>query len=216
MPGDRLRIEPLTPRRWDDLEGLFGANGADGGCWCMWFRQSRPEFRAMRGDSNRKAFHKVVDQSEVAPGLLAYDGDRAVGWVSLAPRDGYPRLARSRAAKRIDDQPVWSIVCFFIDRGARGRGVMHALVAGAVEYARRHGARVIEAYPQDIQGRRPSADAAFVGLLPVFEQAGFVEVARHVPNRPLVRLVLEVGATPRLKPAGCQCPRPQDVAPLAQ
>lgn len=186
-----IRIEPLTRERWPDLEKLFGPNGADAGCWCMWFRSTRQEFRDNRGATNREAFHAIVDESELAPGLLAYIGGEAVGWVSLAPRGDYTRLARSRVAKRIDDAPVWSIVCFFIARAARGQGVMHALVGGAVEYARRHGARLIEAYPQDPEGGRPSADAAFVGLLTVFERAGFVEVARHTPNRPLVRLTLE-------------------------
>ncbi len=191
MPGEpTIRIEPLTSARWPDLERLFGPNGADGGCWCMWFRRSRAAYRAGRGDANREARHSTVDTSNVAPGLLAYDSDTAVGWVALAPRSEYPRLARSRVAKRIDDLPVWSVVCFFIHREARGRGVMHALVAGAIAYAREHGARVLEAYPEDTAGRQPSADDAFVGLLPVFERAGFVEVARHTPNRPLVRLVL--------------------------
>ncbi len=190
MADTSIRIEPSTPERWSDLERLFGPQGPVEGCWCMWFRQTRAESRAKAGDANREALHAIAETSEVAPGLLAYDGDRAVGWVSLAPRGEYVRLARSRVAKPIDDTPVWSIVCFFTDREARGRGVMHALVAGAIEYAREHGARVIEAYPQDPDGKQPSADAAFVGLLPVFERAGFVEVARHTPNRPLVRLVL--------------------------
>jgi len=126
----------------------------------------------------------------LTPGLLAYQGELPVGWVSVAPRTDYSRLARSRVAKRVDDAPVWSIVCFFIHRDARGQGVMHALVDAAVKFARDHGATTIEAYPQDTAGRQPSADDAFVGLLPVFERAGFVEVARHTPNRPLVRLVL--------------------------
>jgi GNAT superfamily N-acetyltransferase len=188
---DALRIEPLTTERWPDLERLFGPKGAVGGCWCMWFRETRAEYRARAGRENREALHAIVETHGLAPGLLAYDGDRAVGWVSLAPREEYVRLARSRTAKRIDDTPVWSIVCFFIDTEARGRGVMHALVAGAIAYAREHGARVLEAYPQDTEGRHPAADAAFVGLLNVFERAGFVEVARQTANRPLVRLTLE-------------------------
>jgi GNAT superfamily N-acetyltransferase len=156
----------------------------------MWFRRTRAEYREGRGDGNREALRQLTATNELAPGLLAYDGGRAVGWVSVAPRVDYVRLARSRTAKRIDETPVWSVVCFFIDKEARGRGVMHALVAGAVEYARSHGARVIEAYPQDTAVSPASADAAFVGLMAAFERAGFVEVARHTAARPMMRLTV--------------------------
>jgi uncharacterized protein YndB with AHSA1/START domain len=105
-----LSIHPLTPDRWDDLETLFGPRGAIGGCWCMWWRQTRSEYDRQKGEGNRQAMRAIVASGEI-PGLLAYSGGRPVAWCSVAPRTAYPSLDRSRVLQRVDDQPVWSIVC---------------------------------------------------------------------------------------------------------
>jgi len=155
----------------------------------MWFRQTGKEYEAGRGEQNKRAMCALVEGGEV-PGLILYAGGEPAGWVSVEPRTAFPRLERSRAAKRIDDTEVWSIVCFFVHRRFRGQGAMRELIRAAVEHARAGGARVVEAYPRDLEAGRPSADAAYVGLLPHFLEAGFQEAARHAKGRALVRLAL--------------------------
>lgn len=110
-----VQILPVTAERWPDLERLFGKQGAYGGCWCMWFRQTGAEFTANRGEANRQAMCSIVEAGEI-PGLLAYVDGVPAGWVSVGPREAYPLLERSRAAKRVDGEPVWSIVCFYTGR----------------------------------------------------------------------------------------------------
>ena len=184
-PGRTLVVHPATPDRWDDLEALFGPRGACAGCWCMWWRLQRKAWDAGKGEGNRKAFRQVVKGGAV-PGLLAYDGDTPVGWVALAPRDDYPRLDRSRNLARVDDAEVWSVSCFFVARSHRGRGVSGRLLAAAVDHVRAQGGRIVEAYPVDPAKR--TADAfVYTGLLSTFEGAGFAEVARRSPTRPVMR-----------------------------
>ncbi len=182
-------ILPLTPARWDDFVQLMGPNGAMSGCWCMWFRLSNADFNLMAGDANREAMCSLVNDDGV-PGLLAYEGETAVGWVSLAPREEFGRVERSKFFTKVDDERVWSVVCFFVPRKQRGKGVMTALLAGAIDFARGRGATILEAYPRDPSMARVSADGAFVGLEPAFREAGFVEVARRDKKRPIMRLRL--------------------------
>jgi GNAT superfamily N-acetyltransferase len=184
----RLTFQPLTPDRFADLERLFGPRGACGGCWCMWWRLSRPEFTAGKGEGNRRALEALVKGGAV-PGVLAYAGDEPVGWCAIEPREAYPRFQRSRTLAPVDDAPVWSITCFYVARAWRGKGVTAALVEAAVAHAKRNGARVVEAYPVDPQKRQ--ADAfVYTGLASTFEKAGFNEVARRSPTRPIVRRAL--------------------------
>ncbi len=184
---ESLEIHPVTPERWADMQQLFGAHGATGGCWCMWWRIPRSEF-SKGGESNRQAMERLIHRG-VIPGLLAYLDGVPAGWISVGPREEYGALERSTKFKRLDDQPVWSIVCFFIDRAYRGRGLMEPLIRAAVNYAREHGARIIEAYPVDPAGRA-SADSLFTGLAKVFAEIGFVEMTRPSPTRPILRFVL--------------------------
>ena len=177
---------PVIPSRWPDMEILFGERGACGGCWCMWMRLTRSRFEQQKGEGNRRAMKAIVDSGEV-PGLLAYDGDRPVGWVSVGPREAYPVLERSRTLKPVDDQPVWSIVCLFIEKAWRGRGLMEQLIRAAVDHARSQGADIIEAYPVDPpKGNYPQA-FAWPGIKAAFDKAGFVEVARRSETRPVMR-----------------------------
>ncbi len=181
-------IQPVTSERWADLESLFGPHGVYG-CWCMWWRLSRAEFEA-HSKAERREQMKAIVEADAVPGLLAYAGEKPVGWISLGPRPVFPRLERSRLAKPVDDQPVWSIVCFFVERHFRRQGVTVALLKGAIEYARQQGARILEAYPVDKPGDQPDA-GVYMGLAEAFRKAGFEEVARRSETRPIMRYILE-------------------------
>ena len=141
-----MEFHPLTPDRWEDFARLFGAHGAYGGCWCMWWRETRAEFEKRQGAGNRRAMKQIVESGEV-PGILAYAAGEPAGWISIAPREKFSGLERSRVLKRIDDTPVWSIVCFFVGKEYRSRGLAVPLIRAAVEYAAERGAKVVEAYP---------------------------------------------------------------------
>jgi GNAT superfamily N-acetyltransferase len=157
----------------------------------MWFRITQQEFSrgAPRGGAggNRGAMKRLVGRGTV-PGLLAYLDGKPVGWVSVAPREQFGRVERSAVTKPVDDEPgVWSVVCWYIDRHHRGRGVASALLDAAIDHATRKGARIIEGYPIDQSRRNPTNAEAFVGLESLFRAAGFEEVARRSPGRPVMR-----------------------------
>lgn len=184
-----LTFAPLTPDRWDDLLQLFGANGACGGCWCMWWKLARDEFARMKGERNRRAFRKIV-ASGAEPGLLAYQDGVPIGWCAVEPRARYPVLARSRALAPVDDKPVWSVTCFFVKAGHRREGLSLALLKEARRFAAQRGGRLLEGYPKDLQGRFDGANAMWMGLASVFRAAGFDEVERRTPTRPIMRRAL--------------------------
>jgi GNAT superfamily N-acetyltransferase len=175
---EHLSVHPLTPERWNDLEKLFGSRGACGGCWCMWWRLSRTEFERNKGEANRRALQTIV-QSGAEPGLLAYSGREPVGWLCIGPRDGFDALGRSRVLAPVDDQPVWSAVCFFIAKAFRRQGVATALLKAAAEYARERGAKIIEGYPVPRKTEATPDAFAWTGTEPTFEKAGFKVVTRR-------------------------------------
>lgn len=189
MTTDDLRINPVTPDRWNDLEALFGPRGAVGGCWCMWWRLKRSEFDQQKGAGNRAALQAIVTADEV-PGLLAYVEEQPVGWVSLGPRENFPVLERSRVLKRVDDQPVWSVVCFFIAKPYRRQNVSLKLLQAAVDYARTHAAQIVEGYPEEPRPGQAPHPFVFTGLASTFRQAGFVEVLRRSETRPIMRYMI--------------------------
>ena len=181
-------IHPLTPERRDDLVTLFGPErGAHGGCWCMWWRMTSAAFEKAARADRREGFRDIV-KGGAPTGVLAYDGKTPVGWCAVGPRETLPKLMRSRVAKPLDGDigKVWMINCFFVDRRHREAGLMRVLIAGAVGLARDSGAQAVEACP--IEPARPLIwGEAFVGIASVFSQAGFEEVARRSPTRPLMR-----------------------------
>ena len=136
--------------------------------------------------ANRADLKKLVASGK-PPGLIGYQGKRPVGWISLGPREDYARLKRSQVMKPVDDEPVWSIICFVVPAEFRGQGVARALLEGAIAYAKKHGARLIEGYPVDRDGPARD-DSLWFGTMSMFDRAGFVEVARRKPERPVVRL----------------------------
>ncbi len=185
----KLTIRPLTPDRWHDFENLFGKNGACAGCWCMWWRSPRAQWLKQKGSGNKTAIRKIVKRGK-APGLLAYADGMPIGWCAVSPRENYPRLATARTLKPVDDQPVWSITCFFVARAFRRRGVTVELLKGAVDHARREGAKIVEGYPVEPKNDQPDV-FVYTGLASAFRKAGFEEVARRSPSRPIMRCLLK-------------------------
>jgi len=185
----RLTFHPLTPDRWRDVTTLFGPKGACAGCWCMWWRLAAPEFRQGRGEGNRRALRKVVG-GNLPPGVLAYAGGETVGWCAIAPREAYPRLDRSRIFQPIDEEPVWSVSCFFVARPYRRRGVTVALLEAALAFARSRGARIVEGYPVEPRGGTLADPFAWTGFASTFRAAGFREAARRSATRPMMRIQL--------------------------
>jgi GNAT superfamily N-acetyltransferase len=183
-----MTIRPVGPERWGDLERLFGPSGAYSGCWCMFWRVPSGVFSANGNAGNRRALRRLVSQN-APPGLLAYDGQTPVGWVSVAPRERFLRLERSPKLKRVDHEPVWSIVCFFVAKSHRRRGVMAALIEGAVAHVKRQGGRLVEAYPQESSDF--SGCKGYMGLVPAFRRAGFSPVAPAVRGQVVMRRRVE-------------------------
>ena len=186
---DALAFHPLTPDRWPDLERLFGPGGANHGCWCMYWRQTGPDWRDGTGPERKRAFKTVSTKGTRPPGVIAYRGSDPVGWVAVAPRADYVRFANARVLVPIDDKPVWSITCFFIHRTARRRGLMEKLIGAAVDFARDQGATMVEAYPKPVTAKEASANL-YVGTVRCFERAGFKVVAEPSEKRSVVRRAL--------------------------
>ncbi len=194
----KLEVRPLTKDRWNDLVELFNRPGASivRGCWCMYYRKSGGSGVGV-GQVNRKAMKSLVDRG-VVPGLIGYQDGSPVGWISLGPREDYAKLKRSPVMKPVDDKPVWSIVCFFVDARSRGSGVSEALLEAGIDYARSRGAKLLEAYPVD-KRERSNPDFMWFGAKRMYDRAGFKEVARRKETRPVVRK--RVRSRPRGGPA---------------
>jgi len=186
-PLPRLSFRSVTAARWPDLVRLFGPRGACAGCWCMYWRRKRSEYERGKGAGNRAALRRVVGTGP-APGVLAYDGRRPIAWCAVAPRADLPVLSNSRVLKPVDESPVWSVTCLFVDRDYRRSGVTVPLLRAAIDHVRRSGGAIAEGYPIDPGDRRIAAAFAWTGLASAFRQAGFTEVARRSATRPIMRL----------------------------
>ena len=185
-----LTFKPLTESEWNSFETLFGEKGACAGCWCMYWRISRKEFESNRSPDNKRLMKGLVKKGSM-PGIIAFEEGKPVGWCAFAPRSEYVRLANSRILKPVDDKEVWSVSCFFIEKGSRGKGVATELLKAAAEEAKRMGADLLEGYPVDPEeGKRYPPAFAWHGLAAIFVAAGFREVERRSPSRPIMRLEL--------------------------
>jgi GNAT superfamily N-acetyltransferase len=184
-----IAVHEATAERWPDFQALMGPRGGSGGCWCLLWRLDRKAFEAAEADENRLAMRRIFEENQV-PGLLAYAEGAPVGWCSIAPRSAFPRLATSRILKPVDEAEVWSITCFLIAKTHRRRGVSLALLGAAAEFVRRRGGAILEGYPIEPKRADYPAVYAWVGLASAYRQAGFVEVARRSPTRPIMRKLL--------------------------
>jgi GNAT superfamily N-acetyltransferase len=151
----------------------------------MFMRLPLAEFARGKGEGNRRALRRLV--SEKPPGLLAYEGGEPVGWIAVAPREEFGRLANSRVLAPVEGERVWSAPCFFVKAGHRGRGVSAALLEAAVAYAEREGAGALEGYPNVNRAERQAAAFVWTGFESTFRAAGFREIARRSPTRPILR-----------------------------
>jgi GNAT superfamily N-acetyltransferase len=187
-PG--FQIYPVTPDRLDDVADLFNSNGATRGCWCMFFLLKRQDYFTGRRGGNEVVFRELTSQGDVPLGLVAYRGEKPVGWVAAGPRSRYATAtaARSRILKERDpaeDEDVWLVPCFFVRVGARRAGLTRALLKAAVELAEDHGAKAVEGFPL-AAGPKAGADG-FLGTEQVFAGCGFIEVARPTDRRVVMR-----------------------------
>jgi GNAT superfamily N-acetyltransferase len=191
MTRTDFEVRPATKERWPDLVELFDRPIVRT-CFCMFYRKTGEATGV--GGENRQEMKALVDQGTV-PGLIGYEDGVPVAWISLGPREDYAKLRRSPIMKPVDDRPVWSIVCFFVGPDARGRGLSERMLEAAVEYARSQGARLLEAYPVD-KDERSHPDSMFFGAKSMYDRAGFSEVARRRPTRPVVRRALRTPGRP--------------------
>jgi len=183
-----LIIRPLTPDLWPAFENLFGKGGASNGCWCMYWRIGS-EYHKRERERNHDAFREIVEKGP-PPGLLAFDGEQAVGWCQLTPRNDLQWLKKAHFFESVDDQPVWSISCFYVRRGYRKQGVMMALINATVKAAKQADAPALEAYPVDT-GQPESTNNVFTGTAAAFARAGFKIAAQRIPSRPIMRYDLK-------------------------
>lgn len=202
-----LAIHPLTPSRWDDFVALFETDSICKMCWCVHHRLPAEIRRETDSKSRKTAMAKIVRQGP-PPGLLAYRGKEAVGWIAIAPRPATPdwNVGRKASAAELpehgEDESIWAATCFFVRRDARGQGATTALLEAGMAYAEKHGARLIEACPMAHDEGKRSATGLFVGPKRVFDRAGFETVIERKPGRPLMRR--QVGKTATRKPAAAK------------
>jgi GNAT superfamily N-acetyltransferase len=182
-----LSFEPLSKSNWERFVQLFGEKGACGNCWCMYFRLKKDDFaEGKSGNGNKDAMHELVQMNKPTGIIGLYQG-QAIAWCAFAPREDFSKLKNSRVHKPIDDQPVWSIPCFFIDKNFRRLGVSVEMLKAVIKYAKEKKIKIIEAYPAiPTQEKLPDA-FAWIGLYKSFEKAGFEIVDRTSLNRPMVR-----------------------------
>ncbi len=184
-----LSFKPIKRNLWTDFEELFGPNGACAGCWCMYWKLRGKAFEETKGFETRQMHKSIVDAGTIT-GLLAYLHGEVVGWIAVEPRQAYIRLAHSRTHSPVDDRPVWSVACFFVAKRFRRQGIMVDLLKAAVEHVRKQGGKIVEGYPVDTQKDMP-APFIYTGTASAFQQAGFQEVARRTPTRPIFRFFIE-------------------------
>ncbi|MCX6220599.1 MAG: GNAT family N-acetyltransferase [Bacteroidia bacterium] len=183
----QLTFEPLSRENWTKFVQLFGPRGACGHCWCMYYRLSKPEYHEGKADDGNKEAMQNLVMNNNPTGILGFYDGIPIAWCAFAPREHFIKLEKSRVHKRIDDQEVWSIPCFFVAKEYRRQGVTVELLKAVISYAKAKGIKIIEAYPT-IPTKETLPDSfAWIGLYKSFERAGFVIADRTSKNRPMVR-----------------------------
>ena len=188
--GIEMKFAPVTKDKWSNFETLFGRRGACGGCWCMLWRLTRKEFERQKGTGNRQAM-KAIIQSGKTPGILGIIKGQPVAWCSVAPREHFPSLGRSRILRPLDDLPVWSITCLFVETSFRRMGVSGRMIRAAVEHVKKQGGQIVEAYPVEPKKDKMPDVFAWTGLASSYLKAEFVECARRSETRPMMRYYIE-------------------------
>lgn len=190
-----IDVRPATADRWSDLVTVFGRRGEDPSwCWCQLFLRSQTPASEPAPD-NRAALHQEITHARVAPGLIAYVNDHPVGWTRVGPRSAFPGVRGNRALARVltgDDAGAWWVTCFAVDSRHRRSGIGLALLQAAAEFAGEHGATAVEGHPVDVaalKAARVAGSAIYTGTVAMFAAAGFAEVARTSPTRPVMRLL---------------------------
>lgn len=184
---DQLTFEPLSKDNWPKFVQLFGERGACGNCWCMYYRLKRQDYQEGKHNDGNKNAIKALVWDQQPTGILGFYDGQPIAWCAFAPREDYLKLENSRVHKRIDDQPVWSITCFFIDKNFRKLGVSVELLKGVIIYAAKEGIKIIEAYPTIPTKDKLPDSFAWIGFYKSFERAGFKIVDQTSQNRPMVR-----------------------------
>ncbi len=182
-----LKFQSLTADNWNQFEELMGERGGCGGCWCMSPRLSSKEFSENKYSGNKKLMQDLVNANSPT-GLIATYKNEPVGWIALAPREDYSRIERSRALKRIDGKPVWSITCFFVKKEFRKMGLSQLLIKGAIDYAKKNRIKTLEAYPTIPYSDKVPAAFLWFGVLSAFTNNGFKVVQQNSKSRAMVRL----------------------------
>jgi GNAT superfamily N-acetyltransferase len=171
-----ITVKPATKSRFDDVATILGPkNPASNVCWCLSHRVDSKTNQELVGAARGEYVRKLCAR-KVSPGVLAYDGDEVVGWAAVAPRSELP-FERSTKIPHVDDLAVWSVWCIRVRPGHRGEGISHALLGGAVDYARSKGAPAVEGYPVDNKGKKVDTTMAYVGTRGLFEKCGFTKAS---------------------------------------
>ena len=186
----KYKFFPVTKERWKDFEKLFGEKGACAGCWCMYWRLKQSVLHAQKGNGNKRAMKKIIGSGKI-PGILAYSEGEPIGWCSVAPREDFSRLDNSRILKPVDEKSVWSVVCFFIHKDHRKRGLSIALLNAAKKFVKSSGGKILEGYPIEPKKDKMPDAFAWTGISASFQSAGFKEVARRSETRPIMRFYLK-------------------------
>lgn len=188
-------IAPATAGRFADAEHALTGGGDGRSCQCQWWMMPNVQFQSMPTEERRERLKQELETETVAPALIAYADGEAAGWVRVGPRAAQVRIGRTRniaahTPHDPDDPSVWAVSCFVVRREHRGTGITAKLLKAAVDHARSHGARIIEAYPVDTATTKKPSNELYHGVLSVFEAAGFAEIARPKPDRVIVALEL--------------------------
>ncbi len=185
----QVKFEPLSAANWEHFEKLMGEKGGCGGCWCMTFRLPTKEFRANKFAGNKGLIKRIVD-SGMPVGLVGIVNNNPFGWIAFAPREHYIKIENSRSLKRIDQRPVWSITCFFIEKEYRRKGFSAIMIRGAIEFAGKNKISILEAYPAIPYSDKVSPPFLWTGVLSAFLENGFKVVHQYGKSKAMVRLEL--------------------------
>ena len=191
--ADSLTLRPAGVEDWPTISALFGAKGACGGCWCMYWRVERGGrlWDETRGEPARRRLHTLLTTGAVHA-ILAFDRDMPVGWACVGPYNDFPRLQRVRALERDRPHGIWSVVCFYVSPRYRHQGIATNLLVKACDLAFVHGATAVEGYPINVHGDRQMPGAfAWTGVPAIFSRAGFTRLDNPFHSRS----VWVIGAT---------------------